>query len=249
MQEAYKKILSDEPFDELLNFIAEQRKMMAKKVYNMPATHFGKKRTRVSRCETTALRGKYSSYFERVKKKIGDKREFKGYQTFERLIRGHENQFYGITVKGTIGSEEIPLTRLVMVNNMPRKCEIEQVFKIGVDDDYDKSYGVFVHTEVQNIKKDLKHVTTLFEKVRKSELSKKNLLKEMAKIHWWMSHLMPYKRGSAAITEMLIKAMFLTKSYRIAWKPKTAPDLEALCTTKMDDFIKNYPNLIEFPIG
>ena len=76
VQEACEKILSDQPFEMILEFIAKQRKMMAKKVYNQPACDFGKLRTKHTRFESSPLRGKFSTYFERVKQAIGDKREF-----------------------------------------------------------------------------------------------------------------------------------------------------------------------------
>lgn len=53
----------------------------------------------------------------------------------------------------------------------------------------------------------------------------------VAQIHWWSSQVMFYRRGSAAIADMLSKQIF--DSLDIAtptWKVGIAPDLEAYCT-------------------
>lgn len=55
------------------------------------------------------------------------------------------------------------------------------------------------------------------------EVPKSALYKEFACIHWWLAHLMPFLRGSASCTEILIQALAIAKGFpppRLAGIPK-----------------------------
>lgn len=92
----------------------------------------------------------------------------------------------------------------------------------------------------------------LFMKTRERDVSL--LIKQLADIHWFLAHLSPFMRGSAATTEILIQALCVAKGIsppRLSGLPENNPtqplifsDLEAL-TQKRETFIKNYPRMIE----
>ena len=74
-------------------------------------------------------------------------------------------------------------------------------------------------------------------------------LRDLAKIHWWLAHLMPFYRGSASCTEILIQALVVAKSYappRLAGFPLDDKengllfaDLEAMCLS-LNQFVDQY---------
>lgn len=63
-----------------------------------------------------------------------------------------------------------------------------------------------------------------------------------AQIHWWYSHAMPYRRGSAAIADMLTKTIFQYHDITTPrWRHGISPDIEAFCRP-LTDFVEAYPN-------
>lgn len=69
----------------------------------------------------------------------------------------------------------------------------------------------------------------------------------VAQIHWWFSHAMPYRRGSAAIGDMLTKAIL--QFHQIStpcWRVGIGPDLEAFCRS-IEDYVRAYPSMFVAP--
>ena len=65
----------------------------------------------------------------------------------------------------------------------------------------------------------------------------------LSQIHWWLSHLMPYRRGSAAISDMLIRSLFESSGVVPGpWRPGVLPDVEAL-VTPLEKYIEQYKSL------
>ena len=65
----------------------------------------------------------------------------------------------------------------------------------------------------------------------------------LSQIHWWLSHLMPYRRGSAAISDMLIRSLFESRGVVPGpWRPGVLPDVEAL-VTPLEKYIEQYKSL------
>ncbi|WP_319548558.1 hypothetical protein [Desulfogranum marinum] len=104
----------------------------------------------------------------------------------------------------------------------------------------------WLHTRLSNLPLIWKHIDDLFnlcvelKSERNTAVKLKTVLGIAAQVHWWMSHGMPYRRGSAAVADMLSKAMLQYHNVSTpCWKVGIAPDLEAFCRT-LDDYIEKY---------
>ncbi len=106
---------------------------------------------------------------------------------------------------------------------------------------------VWVHTSVNQLNKVINHIQNLIDDVLKLEINpshvgdKDKLIAFIGKIHWWLAHACFYNRGSAAISEWIVKALFQYHGLIIDWK--TMPDCEALISPNVDDFAARYGEL------
>lgn len=128
-----------------------------------------------------------------------------------------------------ISNEDIPIflcgTEKLVLYNMPPTKSIKPVFK----------YLDQIYKEIAKIKT----VKT------KEELDSVN--KKIAEMHWYFIQLMPYKRGSAGIADILTKSIYESLGIQVSsWKQGVAPDLEAL-VRPLDDYVMNYPLFFEKP--
>jgi hypothetical protein len=64
------------------------------------------------------------------------------------------------------------------------------------------------------------------------------LHKYIAKLHWILAHTAPFIRGSAAITEWIIKGIY--KSYDLSIRWSKMPDCMALIQPNMEEYAKAY---------
>lgn len=73
------------------------------------------------------------------------------------------------------------------------------------------------------------------------------LLDGVAQLHWWFSQLMPYRRGSAAVADMLVRTVLDAHGLSTGpWAPGVAPDVEAL-VEPLDHYVQIYPTLFAEP--
>ena len=88
----------------------------------------------------------------------------------------------------------------------------------------------------------------IFPKFNQSNLKQKNLYeinKNVAEIRWILAHATPWVRGSDAISNVFMRAMYKAlgiKTYPI--KKGISLDLEAFCTNRKD-YIKNFTNYFD----
>lgn len=65
----------------------------------------------------------------------------------------------------------------------------------------------------------------------------------ISQMHWWLSHLMPYRRGSAAISDMFVRSLFESRGIVPGpWKPGVLPDVAAL-VMPLDQYVDQYQSL------
>lgn len=111
-----------------------------------------------------------------------------------------------------------------------------------------------VHGESRLINNALDYVFYLFNctipKFINGELTNKNLDEvnnTIAEIRWIMAHATPWLRGSDAISNVLMRAMYKAVGVKV-YPPKEGIsfDLEAYCT-ELEDYKKNFPNYFEKP--
>ncbi len=97
-------------------------------------------------------------------------------------------------------------------------------------------------TDVAAIKQ---HVASLFTQAIDPSLSKEQVMKHLANIHWWMANAMPDHRGSAAKTELCVRALAQARGLDLPpMKQGILADLEAM-TTRRKDFVKNYQHFLD----
>lgn len=104
----------------------------------------------------------------------------------------------------------------------------------------------WLHTRISTLPDVWQHIDELLSEVIQldiklsSEERMDSIMGLVAQMHWWISHGMPYRRGSAAIGDMLSKVVLQYHGVSTpCWKKGVAPDLEALCTS-LDEYIVTY---------
>lgn len=103
-------------------------------------------------------------------------------------------------------------------------------------------------TIINSLEKNLRKL------LARTPYSRSAWLRDLAPIHWWLAHLMPFYRGSASCTEILIQALVVAKGYpppRLAGLPSDDAangilfaDLEAIYLP-LDQFVDQYVSMTE----
>jgi len=129
-----------------------------------------------------------------------------------------------------------------------RKNEIAECMELTITDE-----KYWHHTDGRKLPKIWELVQELVDQTLRlqqrsgTEYSPREILGTLAQIHWWLSQATPYRRGSAAISDMFTKALFQICGFSTpCWRKGVAPDLEAFCTP-LADFIDNYPKFFARP--
>lgn len=112
----------------------------------------------------------------------------------------------------------------------------------------------YIHIEQQRLTSQNQqliwaHLDNLFQEVKALPAGPQSapaLAPVVGQIHWWLSLMRPYDRGSAGISDMVTKILFDKKAIRVPrWRLGCSPDLEALSTPEVEAYAKNYANLFE----
>jgi len=78
-----------------------------------------------------------------------------------------------------------------------------------------------------------------------THLTPEETIRKLALLHYTMAHLMPYARGSAAITHTTIVALAKARGFQVGRiKPDVQPDMEAFLRDP-EDYVRNYPNMFD----
>jgi len=108
------------------------------------------------------------------------------------------------------------------------------------------------HTPAKNIPELMNHVSGLYENTAKTNLAEKSknsntldkINKNIAEIHWYFAHAVPFVRGSAGICDILCKGLYEALNIELSpWKKGVSPDLEAF-VTPLETFKENYSQYI-----
>lgn len=101
------------------------------------------------------------------------------------------------------------------------------------------------HTEAELVQPITNHVEHLFEELIRSLPDEGQAIRQLGEIHWWMAHAMPDARGSAAKTELCIRAIAGAMGMELPpFEHGVIPDLEAF-TSDRETYSANYSNLFE----
>ncbi len=105
--------------------------------------------------------------------------------------------------------------------------------------------GRWVHPPGTQTEPILRHAEHLFDRAVDRNASPSEVIRAAAEMHWWLAHAMPFQRGSAAITDALVKAIYL--SHDIPFSPYRVgiqPDIAAF-TLRLDDYLSVYPRFFD----
>jgi hypothetical protein len=104
------------------------------------------------------------------------------------------------------------------------------------------------HTSAEHIPAILSHAGDLYDQALDPNLPLDRTLEIVAELHWWLCQAMPYYRGSAAISDMVIKTIFKQRGIEVGpWAEGVAADIEALVTTDPETYARLFPTLFETP--
>lgn len=145
--------------------------------------------------------------------------------------------------KLSLVKKQIPLSSTeILQENIPKN--LRQVFGPEI---------IFISSSpVKSIIPALKHVEKLCSDITaiKKVSDRKNLEfcnNKIAEIHWFLSQVMPFHRGSAGITDIFTKSLYESLGVQVSpWKKGIIPDLEAYAR-KLEDYVKSYPTFFEKP--
>ncbi|MBK6692012.1 MAG: hypothetical protein IPG50_07375 [Myxococcales bacterium] len=103
-----------------------------------------------------------------------------------------------------------------------------------------------VHTPAENVPAVMNHVDPLFRDIEAGKYRGPELVEKVGEVHWWMAQAMPYDRGSAGVTDMATKYLFMKNGVEPPpYKPGVSPDLDAIIAKDPESFAKGYRDLFE----
>lgn len=142
-----------------------------------------------------------------------------------------------ITIRYKNDGIVVPLTRYYLKIQLPITAE---------DLSESKNFPIctLIHQEPIYNKNVLSEVVLLFKKaIEYDQENLADLTKIISQITYLFSHAMPYRRGSAAISEWLETIIFSYHGYEISYHSELNVNLEAL-TSQIHEFVEKYPNMI-----
>ena len=81
--------------------------------------------------------------------------------------------------------------------------------------------------------------------IPRNEETLRHTTEQIAEMHWWLAHSMPYCRGSAGIADMFSKVLFDATGIEVpCWKNGLAPDMEAFITP-LSEYKEQYHHFFE----
>ncbi|MCC4618061.1 hypothetical protein LL972_19035 [Xanthomonas campestris pv. asclepiadis] len=151
---------------------------------------------------------------------------------------------------GELNGEKVPLTQLrLAVNPDHFHHPLAQQGRAGHEGVVETSAFPFCirHTPFELVQLIMNHVENLFADLVAPGHDPAELMPALGNLHWWMAHAMPDLRGSAAKTELAIRA--LANAHGVELPPfarGNVPDLEAFVTDR-ESFSARYADLFERP--
>src|SRR5690606_23915624 len=107
---------------------------------------------------------------------------------------------------------------------------------------------VWVHTPPENIAPVLLRAETQFRRAMSARRGDHEVLEAVAHLHYYTAHAMPFERGTAAITDMAVRAILDARGIENGmWREGLLPDVEALVTPEVSHFVDAYPYYFERP--
>ena len=139
----------------------------------------------------------------------------------------------------------ISLTRL-MVPNGAMASFLSPIAQDLQQRQYSRAFPLMMeHTHPDLIQPITNHVEQLFSGLLERRPAPEGVLTTLGEMHWWMAHAMPDIRGSAAKTELCVRAIAGAMGLELPpYRHGVIPDLEAFMTDRQT-FSGNYAALLE----
>ena len=104
-----------------------------------------------------------------------------------------------------------------------------------------------LHTDSAYTKVIMNRVESLFTEAMNQKLPLPKTIDRVAEIHWWLTQLCPFHRGSASITDAFTKTIFDYRGIETSiWKKELMPDFESFVRPR-EDFIAHYQEFFVEP--
>ncbi len=101
------------------------------------------------------------------------------------------------------------------------------------------------HTAPSEVPRIMAHAESLYGLALDPSIANSQALTTLGELHWWVAHAMPDDRGSAAKTELSVRAMAQSRGMDLPpFRRDVVPDLEAM-TTPREEFIEKYPAMFD----
>jgi hypothetical protein len=153
--------------------------------------------------------------------------------------------FCSYTIYGRIqrplGEQHVKLTEIVRHEGNLEKLGL--IYRVYFGNEPQRRY-IWIHTPAENISIIFSEIERLYQRYLTC-VDQEALLDEIARIHWWICQASPCYRGSAAISEVIIAALFKAKNFKIRLKPRVLMDVEALAEEEIERFVLNYKGFYE----
>lgn len=147
---------------------------------------------------------------------------------------------YG-NIQTASGLQQIKLTQIIRYEGNLEKAGL--IYRVYFGNEPQRRY-IWIHTPAENISIIFSEIERLYQRYLDSD-DQEFLIKEIAKIHWWICQASPCYRGTAAISEVIIAALIKAKNLQIRLKPRVLMDLQALAEERIERFVLNYKGFYE----
>jgi len=259
--------------DAALGVLAKARHVIAQELGHENAGEFGKERaeTRSNGQSMTPITGRYAEYGVKTHERFAG-REGVVAEDAGSKITADQFGMTGVKVSGKIGHEEVPLTETMFDNDFPAKSPQHEALLSDYEsrlaayharvkakeadpeaampgpkpkDHSGQPPGSWGHTTPTNARKVIAMANDLYAEAMLGAMTFPQIKRRVAELHWWLAHAMPYKRGSAAIVDMLTKTIWMHHRVKVhRWKAGVVPDLEAFMRP-LEDFVAAYDSFFE----
>ncbi|MCB1111760.1 MAG: hypothetical protein H7A37_09350 [Chlamydiales bacterium] len=242
--------------DDLLDFLAIRRRLIAQTLNSYKYEYFGEKRV----CNYfSPLHYNYIHLHEHVIKLLNqptvsnnDHIEIEAVKwlaskfTIFRRLPYFEKEPKSITFYGCIDGDRIQLDEVVVFMEKTVNNSYEHNATLFYNEKLN-STACLIHTKPENIPKIMRHCEKLHDSLTVSDHERK--IQILGEIFWWICRAKPWERGDPSIAETYFKTLGLFNGILFpAWKEGLIPWEEVIKEPSVDKFGKNFPNLFDEPI-
>jgi hypothetical protein len=161
------------------------------------------------------------------------------YSAYQAVLAKYLRDFYRISNPFTAFSYEVEKYGIKLST-----LEFHQKIEDDLVPDNEDTGLIIKHTSTNEAIKAMEnHIIPLFNKLiayNVSDATRNVFLDDLANFTWFMAHAMLCKRGSSAITQMILATLLIKKGFLpIAWGGEATIDLEAIFMP-LDNFTENF---------